>query len=977
MSSMICVEGSFDGNRTVDQTDVIVEELTPDQEHEIIEIESFNVSLKSDQTVFNVGDTIYYKITFNPTDTYYKTLTYSVNNPELVEVNTMTNYIRCLKNGYVEITFLNDHNPSLTSTVSFTIQTLQITSIKLSESHSDIFLGKGDTYKLSEPTILPEEAKDFKYHYRSDDNTVANVNENGLITGMNDGTCKIYIEADEGGAYDFVYVTVNGLNSFTFEQSEFSMYPDGEETLIVNLLPNDFYKFNLNYVKFTSNDPSLRVNFVEANNTNFTLTYKITYSNTTYIGGKDVNVTMSYVYPGGTNKVSNNFIVHILKYDSITVADVDTTKTKLNPSFTVYTKGGRYIKKTYYHTIYYISSVQSNIKKYNTKNFKFAADSNLNLTNSTYSRIQISIKNYDILKPSYDIKFYPNKDVDEFITFTVNFNVVEDTTGITNITFTNLYTTDENKENKIWYSKINNTLFSGVTFNNSSSSLYANSGIVVELDNDSKDLVDLVVNANGNVTKFNLLKFKNDTDVAEECIIKMNVYSKFDYETSSNPLKKQIIIKVVSSVTGFTMSLNNGEYNDVMYQTLDIDNKDITYSIYARYTYDLSSKSSSFGSGNYNKGLLITSTDETICRPLLNNNGFTSYLVGNCDIIVSLMPGYQDELFARVIHCNVQYESVSSDDLSISYDVVSFPEGFNPAEDLSYFAVGTILKFTIDGTEEAKGRGLQIVSNNSKLLSINQETLEGKCLKEGEATVTVRLKDNYSIRKEVTFKIYNTTSKLAVYKGEFLKRVVEPDYYALTTLINKSYQLSFAKEKTCTEQKISVVKVANPADKAAFDLFQVDENGNIETGEKECTGLIMLYVGSEENPYRQETKVYIIIKAKFHLDYSNFSYLIRKLVGHYGLFFGTSLLCMMFIFLTFDSIVASSIGTVLNIGAGFGLAYFSEYLQGFSASRTFARSDIMLDFYGYLTAAALVFIIILVFFFIRKYKEKHPKTLQN
>ena len=70
-------------------------------------------------------------------------------------------------------------------------------------------LAKDSTMTLSVASVLPENAADKSYSWSSDDIAVADVDQNGVVTGHNAGTANIIATANDGsGAKDTCVVTV-------------------------------------------------------------------------------------------------------------------------------------------------------------------------------------------------------------------------------------------------------------------------------------------------------------------------------------------------------------------------------------------------------------------------------------------------------------------------------------------------------------------------------------------------------------------------------------------------------------------------------------------------------------------------------------------------------------------------------------------------------------------------------------------------
>lgn len=102
-----------------------------------------------------------------------------------------------LSTAVMNVTFTVDENGSMNSSVNSAVrpEEVRVQEIKLPVSAQTMRVG--DTFALS-ATITPDDAKNKEVSYTSTDAGIASVDENGLITAVAAGSCKIICTAKDG-----------------------------------------------------------------------------------------------------------------------------------------------------------------------------------------------------------------------------------------------------------------------------------------------------------------------------------------------------------------------------------------------------------------------------------------------------------------------------------------------------------------------------------------------------------------------------------------------------------------------------------------------------------------------------------------------------------------------------------------------------------------------------------------------------------
>ena len=125
-------------------------------------------------------------------------IAFSSDNEKIVKVKNYR-YLDAVSSGTANVTatIFSDYNhggEKITKTFKVTVKS-PVTGIEVSEDK--ISLIPGTTYQLK-PVVLPADATDTSVSYLTDDETVAIVDENGLIKAVSTGTATITIKANDG-----------------------------------------------------------------------------------------------------------------------------------------------------------------------------------------------------------------------------------------------------------------------------------------------------------------------------------------------------------------------------------------------------------------------------------------------------------------------------------------------------------------------------------------------------------------------------------------------------------------------------------------------------------------------------------------------------------------------------------------------------------------------------------------------------------
>lgn len=125
-------------------------------------------------------------------------IAFSSDNEKIVKVKNYR-YLDAVSSGTANVTatIFSDYNhggEKITKTFKVTVKS-PVTGIEVSEDKISLIPGK--TYQLK-PVVLPADATDTSVSYLTDDETVAAVDDNGLIKAVSTGTATITIKANDG-----------------------------------------------------------------------------------------------------------------------------------------------------------------------------------------------------------------------------------------------------------------------------------------------------------------------------------------------------------------------------------------------------------------------------------------------------------------------------------------------------------------------------------------------------------------------------------------------------------------------------------------------------------------------------------------------------------------------------------------------------------------------------------------------------------
>ncbi len=168
---------------------------------EVPDVEVEKIELSLDKTTINKGERIKLKVSISPSDAVDKTLKYTSSNTEVASISS-DGYILGLSSGSAKITA--KANNGVTSSITINVYS-PVTDVLIGVQNCTVQVeGK---YKIN-ASVLPEDANNKNINYKSENEEIAIVDENGNVTGIAEGNTNIIVSSAEGNITKKVQVTV-------------------------------------------------------------------------------------------------------------------------------------------------------------------------------------------------------------------------------------------------------------------------------------------------------------------------------------------------------------------------------------------------------------------------------------------------------------------------------------------------------------------------------------------------------------------------------------------------------------------------------------------------------------------------------------------------------------------------------------------------------------------------------------------------
>lgn len=196
------------------------------------------------------GTIFYLSAKVTPADAYDQSVTWTSDNEQVATV-AQDGTVTTLTTGVAVITATSNDNPELTATCTVTV-TQSVTGLTLNAREKTIKVGE---QFLLVATVLPSDSENRGVTFTSSDESIATVDENGLITGLKGGTTLIVVKTEERGLMATCTITVQeDITSITLSETETYVGKGLNKQITATILPESATQKKLIW---TSSDNSI------------------------------------------------------------------------------------------------------------------------------------------------------------------------------------------------------------------------------------------------------------------------------------------------------------------------------------------------------------------------------------------------------------------------------------------------------------------------------------------------------------------------------------------------------------------------------------------------------------------------------------------------------------------------------------------------------------------------------------------------
>lgn len=169
-----------------------------------IEVKKISFKKSNYQVGLNSTISLSSYVTYNPSNTTYKSLTYTSSNTNVATVDN-NGLVRGVGVGSATITATTKQG-GVSANTTISVKEIAATSVALGQT--EITLNKGEIFTLK-AEVKPENASNKTVSFMSSNQSVAIVDKNGTITAVGSGTATITVKPNGGGASSTCVVRVN------------------------------------------------------------------------------------------------------------------------------------------------------------------------------------------------------------------------------------------------------------------------------------------------------------------------------------------------------------------------------------------------------------------------------------------------------------------------------------------------------------------------------------------------------------------------------------------------------------------------------------------------------------------------------------------------------------------------------------------------------------------------------------------------
>ncbi len=198
-------------------------------------VEVTGVTLNKTEATLYISKTIQLEATIEPDNAFLQNKTWSSSDNSVASVDD-TGLVTANSKGVATITVTTEDGDK-TATCTITVIEKAVEGIVLDNDEIELKLGKKKTLVC---TVLPEDAENKNVIWSSDNEKVATVSENGLVTAVGGGVATITVKSEDGGFEATCKVKVNvELDGITISEQVKELKVGESVTLSPKAVPDD------------------------------------------------------------------------------------------------------------------------------------------------------------------------------------------------------------------------------------------------------------------------------------------------------------------------------------------------------------------------------------------------------------------------------------------------------------------------------------------------------------------------------------------------------------------------------------------------------------------------------------------------------------------------------------------------------------------------------------------------------------------
>ena len=1001
-AAVILIESAMDADSSSNQSNQVAGGIQDaiDKNYDktaIKELKDFAVSFScpSDFSVF-VGDRVSFSVVYSPEDTSYRNLIwdYDTEDVDFLEADSSI----CFKReGEIALNVRSEQNKDLVHTYRFHCQNVPVMSLLLPTK--ELNFNYGDDGLKIECSVLPENATDKSLSYYSENEAVATVSEDGFIRPVDSGATTIHVQShDNLEVEETLKVTVGKKSEIVIPVSAIMVSPSSG-TINENQLTLTV-KGTFNDVTASFDPNSLNVKIQEPYASYFDVVSKKKTGAGQFSFGikmkdqlladkknwenESIPFEVSYDL-AGVSPVSSSFSVKkALIFQKEDIKSVTLSSTSLNH---ITLKKVRSSSDYFYAdhvkaTVNFRAGLNENDYKKSSFLFELKTPSGESYPLDTYfSSKSQNYKSYDLTPRTNStaptegqLLYYPNQNDRSvfFKTEVFHYEKVEDTTtGGLDFHLVKFYE-DQETEFLTGTKYEKNMMSAKITVDSNDAAVKKSlESSAIELSIDDESIAEFTSNKKVGI------QFKK----AGETTLRA--------KSAVTGLEKKYKIRGVDAPNRFKTLVNTKQVElDYSADPIIEIGKD------ERKTIDLvCSYQTTFADGT----TVVTAMETTLSLEVEEGQeGHLALAENSCTLqgirqnsgaspIPLKLLIHRDDALVKTLICGVRvtYIAVDRSSFDVAFETTMESNEYNRAQnDCSSVPVGTVFQANAKMNEDATNKRVSFSSSDSDVININPKTGLAKALKAGESVINIISEDNDSIAYSKRIRVTNTVSpfeldmeKMSPSKYDVVKKEDGSiDYYRVDLEYARPYQIYI---KTLVSSTSGTWTFRRLASDGQSSCVRIDKAGRVSsTGIGEDTYEIV-YGGEDSlQTYKQVIRFHVARNSRF--TYQQLSILVRKSLGHFGLFAFTAIFSVAFIFLAFRKAWVEYVALGVSGVLGFSLAGFSELIQLYTPGRACAWRDVGIDSAGYMATillAALIFsVILLVRFALNKKQAKKKET---